>query len=151
MRMTHHPPRCPCRQVAGLLSYRYLTEEGLEDVVVPLVGWDATGRALGLGTAAERQKRQASLTALYKWTPYKNEAGLQAAVRQRCGARGTAILIYHLWMTAAGNGSTELDFRDKYDIRTRQVRPSRTLAPCSTFQHTPAAAMMRRDSFPLAC
>ena len=107
--------RCAEEMAAGLLSYRFLVDEGFEDVVTPIIGWNgASGQPLD-----QSPDRQDALAVLLKWSPYKTEAGLLAALRRRCGKRGTCILIYHLWQVDE-SGTTELDFEsDAHDIVTR--------------------------------
>ena len=106
---------------AGLLSYTFLRNEKLEDILVPLIEWDGNGRPLAgddHGFAAEQ--RLSALDILLKWGPGLSESQLLNELR-KIGPHGTKILIYNLW--EGDHGELELDlFTDLNDVRTRPGR-----------------------------
>ena len=102
--------------MAGLLSFNFLKRTGATDVVVPLVDWDASGRAPTM-TADAAAARAEGLRLLLEWGPGFDEPRLLAELR-KLRPSGTAILIDHLWQCE--RGGLELDlFSDLDDIRTR--------------------------------
>lgn len=100
-------------RAAGLLSYTMLRATAAEDVVTPLVSWDAHGQL----QAAESAATQRSLPLILQWSPYHSEAALLRAF-ERLGAHGTLVLISNLWESESGQ--PELDWlADARDVRLR--------------------------------
>ena len=97
----------------GLLSYTFLRETRKEDVVVPIVGWDAKGGAIAAHTA----QRAEAMSAILKWGPFDTEREVLAEL-ELLRPHGTRVLIDNLWET--DDGMLELDLSDPSDVRTRR-------------------------------
>ena len=102
---------------AGLLSFTMLKATNETDVVVPIVEWDANGRAprTDAATAAARSE---ALQKLLSWSTGYSEAQLVEQIR-KLRPHGTSIRISNLWLT--DTGSSELDLIS--DLRDLQTRP----------------------------
>ena len=67
---------------AGLLSYSFLRAEQMEDVMVPLVAWDANGRAVAAADRAAAERRARAMQILLEWGPGFTEGKLLGELRK---------------------------------------------------------------------
>ncbi|KAJ0436906.1 putative histidine kinase/HSP90-like ATPase superfamily, morc, S5 domain 2 [Helianthus annuus] len=99
-------------QSIGLLSYTFLTQEGYDRIVVPMVHYELNF-ATGTFDPLHAQSNE-NLSVILKWSPYSTEEELLKQFDD-VGSHGTKIIIYNLWLDDDGN--MELDFEsDPEDI-----------------------------------
>ncbi|CAM6102337.1 unnamed protein product [Calypogeia fissa] len=110
-------------QSVGLLSYTFLRKTGREDVVVPMIDYEASLESLKNGEAPRKIIRStpddwlSNLSSMTQWSPYSSEADLLAQFAT-IGWHGTKVIIYNLWFN--DDGVLELDFdTDEHDIQLR--------------------------------
>lgn len=104
-------------QSVGLLSYTFLTQTGLDRIVVPMVDYEfnASTGTLTPSYPFGREHFISNLSVLCQWSPYSTESEILKEL-EKIGAHGTRIVIYNLWFNA--EGILELDFdSDPEDIR----------------------------------
>ncbi|CAN4085495.1 unnamed protein product [Withania somnifera] len=111
------PERSPTQSI-GLLSYTFLRNTGMEDIVVPMLdyekrgGWDKIIRS----STGDWDK---NLETIIEWSPFSSEADLLRQFNSMKG-QGTRIIVYNLWED--DQGLLELDFdADPHDIQIRGV------------------------------
>ncbi|XP_071701919.1 protein MICRORCHIDIA 7-like [Rutidosis leptorrhynchoides] len=106
-------------QSIGLLSYTFLRETGKEDIVVPMIDYERSGRELKKIMRSSLGDWDTNIEALVQWSPFTSEADL---LRQfdHMKDQGTRIIIFNLWED--DQGQLELDFdADENDIQIRGV------------------------------
>ncbi|KAK9073531.1 hypothetical protein SSX86_007855 [Deinandra increscens subsp. villosa] len=103
-------------QSIGLLSYTYLTREGYDRIVVPMVHYEfnfITGSFDSL-QSKDNDNSNLNLSMLLQWSPYSTEEELLKQFAN-VGSHGTKIIIYNLWHDE--DQTMELDFdSDPKDI-----------------------------------
>ncbi|KAK9054535.1 hypothetical protein SSX86_025613 [Deinandra increscens subsp. villosa] len=103
-------------QSIGLLSYTFLTREGYDRIVVPMVHYQLnvmTGTFDPLHSGSN-ENPNSNLSVILKWSPYSTEEELLNQFED-VGYHGTKIIVYNLWLDDDGN--MELDFEsDPEDI-----------------------------------
>ncbi|TMW97558.1 hypothetical protein EJD97_005322 [Solanum chilense] len=111
------PGKSPTQSI-GLLSYTFLRNKGMEDIVVPMLdyekreGWDRIIRS----SSDDWDK---NLETIIEWSPFSSEADLLRQFNPMKG-QGTRIVVYNLWED--DQGLLELDFdADPHDIQIRGV------------------------------
>ncbi|KAF3644438.1 putative RNA pseudouridine synthase 7-like [Capsicum annuum] len=105
-------------QSIGLLSYTFLRNTGMEDIVVPMLdyekrdGWDKIIRS-------STDDWDKNLETIIEWSPFSSEVDLLKQFNPMRG-QGTRIIVYNLWED--DQGLLELDFdSDPHDIQIRGV------------------------------
>ncbi|XP_019182060.1 PREDICTED: protein MICRORCHIDIA 6-like [Ipomoea nil] len=102
-------------QTIGLLSYSFLTQAGLDRIVVPMIDYEFKTSTGAWDSLSTEEKFMSNLSLMLQWSPYSTESDLL----EQCddiGNHGTKIIIYSLWLD--DGGKTELDFdTDPEDIR----------------------------------
>ncbi|KAD2806045.1 hypothetical protein R6Q59_028972 [Mikania micrantha] len=104
-------------QSIGLLSYTFLTQEGYDRIVVPMVHYELNilTRTFVPLHPQSNENPNSNLSVILKWSPYSTEEELLKQFED-VGFHGTKIIIYNLWLDEDGN--MELDFEsDPEDIR----------------------------------
>ncbi|KAJ0048517.1 hypothetical protein Pint_15480 [Pistacia integerrima] len=102
-------------QSIGLLSYTFLTQTGLDRIVVPMVDYEFNTSTGTLDKLHDRERFRSNLSLMLQWSPFSSEAELLKQFDD-IGSHGTKIIIYNLWF--GGDGNTELDFdSDPEDIQ----------------------------------
>ncbi|KAM3319545.1 protein MICRORCHIDIA 7 isoform X1 [Capsicum chacoense] len=111
------PGKSPTQSI-GLLSYTFLRNTGMEDIVVPMLdyekrdGWDKIIRS-------STDDWDKNLETIIEWSPFSSEADLLKQFNPMRG-QGTRIIVYNLWED--DQGLLELDFdSDPHDIQIRGV------------------------------
>ncbi|KAL8225968.1 hypothetical protein R6Q57_018525 [Mikania cordata] len=103
-------------QSIGLLSYTFLTREGYDRIVVPMVHYEfnfITSSFVSL-QSKESDYLNLNLSMLLQWSPFSTEEELLEQF-ENVGEHGTKIIIYNLWLDEDRN--MELDFEsDPEDI-----------------------------------
>ncbi|KAJ0950667.1 putative histidine kinase/HSP90-like ATPase, morc, S5 domain 2 [Helianthus annuus] len=103
-------------QSIGLLSYTFLTREGYDRIVVPMVHYEfnfVTNSFVSL-QAKDNEYPNLNMSMLLKWSPYSTEEELLKQF-ENVGPHGTKIIIYNLWLDE--DRGMELDFdSDPEDI-----------------------------------
>ncbi|XP_023765045.1 protein MICRORCHIDIA 6 [Lactuca sativa] len=104
-------------QSIGLLSYTFLTREGYDKIVVPMVHYEfnfITGSFNSLQSKSN-ENSNLNLSMLLRWSPYSTEEKLLQQF-ENVGSHGTKVIVYNLWLDEDKN--LELDFEsDPEDIR----------------------------------
>ncbi|WMV20965.1 hypothetical protein MTR67_014350 [Solanum verrucosum] len=105
-------------QSIGLLSYTFLRNKGMEDIIVPMLdyekreGWDKIIRS----SPGDWDR---NLETIVEWSPFSSEVDLLRQFNPMKG-QGTRIIVYNLWED--DQGLLELDFdADPHDIQIRGV------------------------------
>ncbi|KAI7725957.1 hypothetical protein M8C21_000920 [Ambrosia artemisiifolia] len=134
-------------QSIGLLSYTYLTREGYDRIVVPMVHYEfnfITNSFVSL-QSKDNEYPNVNMSMLLQWSPYSTEEELLKQVslvllflgssveEARCaglfenvGSHGTKIIVYNLWLDE--DRCMELDFdSDPEDICITRIAPSSKL------------------------
>ncbi|KAJ0048519.1 hypothetical protein Pint_15486 [Pistacia integerrima] len=102
-------------QSIGLLSYTFLTQTGLDRIVVPMVDYEFNTSTGTLDKLHDRERFRSNLSLMLQWSPFSSEAELLKQFDD-IGSHGTKIIIYNLWF--GGDGNMELDFdSDPEDIQ----------------------------------
>ncbi|XP_044487407.1 protein MICRORCHIDIA 6-like isoform X3 [Mangifera indica] len=102
-------------QSIGLLSYTFLTQTGLDRIIVPMVDYEFKASTGTLQKLNDREHFESNLSLMLQWSPFPSEAELLKQFDD-IGPHGTKIIIYNLWFSDDGN--TELDFdSDPEDIQ----------------------------------
>ncbi|KAL8217540.1 hypothetical protein R6Q57_020913 [Mikania cordata] len=104
-------------QSIGLLSYTFLTQEGYDRIVVPMVHYELNilTRTFVSLHSQSNENPNSNLSVILKWSPYSTEEELLKQFED-VGFHGTKVIIYNLWLDEDGN--MELDFEsDPEDIR----------------------------------
>ncbi|MCD7446737.1 hypothetical protein HAX54_015641 [Datura stramonium] len=111
------PGKSPTQSI-GLLSYTFLRNTGMEDIVVPMLdyekreGWEKIIRS-------STDDWDRNLDTIIEWSPFSSEADLLRQFNPMKG-HGTRIIVYNLWED--DQGLLELDFdADPHDIQIRGV------------------------------
>ncbi|PHT87707.1 hypothetical protein T459_09813 [Capsicum annuum] len=111
------PGKSPTQSI-GLLSYTFLRNTGMEDIVVPMLdyekrdGWDKIIRS-------STDDWDKNLETIIEWSPFSSEVDLLKQFNPMRG-QGTRIIVYNLWED--DQGLLELDFdSDPHDIQIRGV------------------------------
>ncbi|KAH0691621.1 hypothetical protein KY289_018979 [Solanum tuberosum] len=111
------PGKSPTQSI-GLLSYTFLRNKGMEDIIVPMLdyekreGWDKIIRS----SPGDWDK---NLETIIEWSPFSSEVDLLRQFNPMKG-QGTRIIVYNLWED--DQGLLELDFdADPHDIQIRGV------------------------------
>ncbi|KAG5617538.1 hypothetical protein H5410_017362 [Solanum commersonii] len=111
------PGKSPTQSI-GLLSYTFLRNKGMEDIIVPMLdyekreGWDKIIRS----SPGDWDK---NLETIVEWSPFSSEVDLLRQFNPMKG-QGTRIIVYNLWED--DQGLLELDFdADPHDIQIRGV------------------------------
>ncbi|KAK4734903.1 hypothetical protein R3W88_009164 [Solanum pinnatisectum] len=111
------PGKSPTQSI-GLLSYTFLRNKGMEDIIVPMLdyekreGWDKIIRS----SPGDWDK---NLETIIEWSPFSSEVDLLRQFNPMKG-QGTRIVVYNLWED--DQGLLELDFdADPHDIQIRGV------------------------------
>ncbi|PRQ39835.1 putative histidine kinase-like ATPase domain-containing protein [Rosa chinensis] len=106
-------------QTIGLLSYNFLRGTGKEDIVVPMIDYEKSGRGWNKMVRASPDDWTRNLATIVQWSPYSSEEDLLQQFKLFRG-HGTRIVIYNLWEDDEGH--LELDFdTDPHDIQIRGV------------------------------
>ncbi|KAL6190636.1 hypothetical protein ACLB2K_037030 [Fragaria x ananassa] len=106
-------------QTIGLLSYTFLRTTGKEDIVVPMIDYEKSGRGWNKMMRASPDDWTRNLETIVQWSPYSSEEDLLQQFKLFRG-HGTQIVIYNLWED--DEGLLELDFdTDPHDIQIRGV------------------------------
>ncbi|KAL6188257.1 hypothetical protein ACLB2K_039650 [Fragaria x ananassa] len=106
-------------QTIGLLSYTFLRTTGKEDIVVPMIDYEKSGRGWNKMMRASPDDWTRNLETIVQWSPYSSEEDLLQQFKLFRG-HGTRIVIYNLWEDDEGH--LELDFdTDPHDIQIRRV------------------------------
>ncbi|KAL9236476.1 hypothetical protein vseg_011142 [Gypsophila vaccaria] len=104
-------------QSIGLLSYTYLSRNGLDRIVVPMVDYEfnvKTDTFEPLNRYGQEHYRS-NLSIILQWSPYSTEEEVMKQFDD-IGSHGTKVVVYNLWLTDDGN--LEFDFEsDPQDIR----------------------------------
>ncbi|KAK1427655.1 hypothetical protein QVD17_16347 [Tagetes erecta] len=103
-------------QSIGLLSYTYLTREGYDRIVVPMVHYEYNFLTSSFDSlqSKDSDSRNLNLSMLLQWSPYSTEDELLKQF-ENVGSHGTKIIIYNLWLDE--DRTPELDFdSDPEDI-----------------------------------
>ncbi|KAK9674202.1 hypothetical protein RND81_12G218000 [Saponaria officinalis] len=104
-------------QSIGLLSYTYLSRNGLDRIVVPMVDYEfsvSTDKFEPLKRFGQEHYRS-NLSVILQWSPYSTEEELMKQFDD-VGSHGTKVIVYNLWLT--DDGKLEFDFEsDPEDIR----------------------------------
>ncbi|KAI3807027.1 hypothetical protein L1987_22947 [Smallanthus sonchifolius] len=110
-------------QSVGLLSYTYLTREGYDRIVVPMVHYEfnCITRSFVSLQSKDNDNSNLNLSMLLQWSPYSTHEELLKQF-ENVGPHGTKIIVYNLWLDE--DRRMELDFdSDPEDIRiTRDAR-----------------------------
>ncbi|KAL3374176.1 hypothetical protein AABB24_005905 [Solanum stoloniferum] len=111
------PGKSPTQSI-GLLSYTFLRNKGMEDIIVPMLdyekreGWDKIIRS----SPGDWDR---NLETIVEWSPFSSEVDLLRQFNPMKG-QGTRIIVYNLWED--DQGLLELDFdADPHDIQIRGV------------------------------
>ncbi|KAI3763151.1 hypothetical protein L1987_53601 [Smallanthus sonchifolius] len=96
-------------QSVGLLSYTYLTREGYDRIVVPMVHYEfnCITRSFGSLQSKDNDNSNLNLSMLLQWSPYSTEEELLEQF-ENVGPHGTKIIVYNLWFDE--DRRMELDF-----------------------------------------
>ncbi|KAJ0112603.1 hypothetical protein Patl1_01272 [Pistacia atlantica] len=106
-------------QSIGLLSYTFLRSTGKEDIVVPMLDYERSGREWKKIIRSSPADWNINVETIIRWSPFPSEADLLHQF-DRMKDHGTRIIIYNLWED--DQGQLELDFdTDKHDILLRGV------------------------------
>ncbi|XP_050371866.1 protein MICRORCHIDIA 7-like [Argentina anserina] len=106
-------------QTIGLLSYTFLRATGKEDIVVPTIDYEKSGKGWNKMMRASTDDWTRNLETIVQWSPYASEEDLLQQFKLFRG-HGTLIVIYNLWEDDEGH--LELDFdTDPHDIQIRGV------------------------------
>lgn len=101
-------------QSIGLLSYTFLRKTGQDDVIVPMVDFEVTGRQTQPIICGSQADWSSNLKLILQWSPFASEEELMQQFDD-IEAHGTKIIIYNLWLS--DDGVLELDFnKDEEDI-----------------------------------
>ncbi|MCL7028551.1 hypothetical protein MKW94_022186 [Papaver nudicaule] len=101
-------------QSIGLLSYTFLRKTGQDDVIVPMVDFEVTGRQTKPIICGSHADWSDNLKLILEWSPFASEEELMQQFDD-IEAHGTKIIIYNLWLS--DDGILELDFnKDEEDI-----------------------------------
>ncbi|XVF44285.1 hypothetical protein PTKIN_Ptkin02bG0108100 [Pterospermum kingtungense] len=119
----------------GLLSYTFLTETGMEDIVVPIIDYEQKGQSWTMMTRSFEDDRNRNIETIIQWSPYTSETDLLQQFNF-LKHHGTRIIIFNLWEDDEGN--PELDFdTDEHDIQIRGVnRDEKNIAMAKTFPNS---------------
>nr|XP_043636214.1 protein MICRORCHIDIA 6-like [Erigeron canadensis]XP_043636215.1 protein MICRORCHIDIA 6-like [Erigeron canadensis]XP_043636216.1 protein MICRORCHIDIA 6-like [Erigeron canadensis] len=105
-------------QSIGLLSYTFLTREGYDRIVVPMVHYEFN-YATGSFDFLESDNSNLNLSMLLQWSPYSTQQKLLEQFED-IGPHGTKVIVYNLWLDE--DGDMELDFdSEPEDIRITRV------------------------------
>ncbi|XP_044477564.1 protein MICRORCHIDIA 6-like [Mangifera indica] len=104
-----------CTQSIGLLSYTFLTQTGLDRIVVPMVDYEFNTSTGILKTLHDGEHFRSNLSLMLQWSPFSSEEELLKQF-DGIGSHGSKIIIYNLWF--GDDGNTEIDFdSDPEDIQ----------------------------------
>ncbi|XP_076920857.1 protein MICRORCHIDIA 6-like [Bidens hawaiensis] len=110
-------------QSIGLLSYTFLTREGYDRIVVPMVHYEfniMTNSFVCL-QSKDHENHNLNMSMLLRWSPFSTEEELLKPF-ENVGSHGTKIIIYNLWLDQ--DRSMELDFdSDTEDICITRIAP----------------------------
>ncbi|XP_021857826.1 protein MICRORCHIDIA 6 isoform X2 [Spinacia oleracea] len=87
-------------QSIGLLSYTYLSLNGLDRIVVPMVDYEynkSTDTFVPL-PHHHKEQFQTSKSIILQWSPYRNEVDLMKQFDD-IGPHGTKVIVFNLWFT----------------------------------------------------
>ncbi|XP_059313151.1 protein MICRORCHIDIA 6-like [Lycium ferocissimum] len=102
-------------QSIGLLSQTFLTQVGLDRIVVPLLDFEFSAAARKWNSLHGEEHVRNNLSLLLRWSPFATEAELLKQFDD-IGDHGTKVIVYNLWFN--DEGRMELDFEtDSEDIR----------------------------------
>ncbi|XP_055829690.1 protein MICRORCHIDIA 6-like isoform X1 [Solanum dulcamara] len=102
-------------QSVGLLSFTFLTQAGLDRIVVPMIEYEFMPATSKWTSICSEQHFVNNLSLLLQWSPFSTEEELLKQFNS-IGDHGTKIIIYNLWLN--DEGEMELDFHsDPEDIR----------------------------------
>ncbi|XP_076947656.1 protein MICRORCHIDIA 6-like [Bidens hawaiensis] len=122
-------------QSIGLLSYTFLTREGYDRIVVPMVHYEynLVTKTFDPLHAQNNENPNSNLSVILKWSPYSTEEELLNQF-ENVGYTGTKIIVYNLWLDDDGN--MELDFEsDPEDIRITWDGNGKAKRMAATDQH----------------
>ncbi|KAK3183192.1 hypothetical protein Dsin_030478 [Dipteronia sinensis] len=106
-------------QSIGLLSYTFLRSTGKEDIVVPMLDYERSGREWTKIIRSSPADWNRNMETITQWSPFSCEVDLLSQFNMMKD-HGTRIIIYNLWDD--DQGQLELDFdTDKHDIQLRGV------------------------------
>ncbi|XP_021762891.1 protein MICRORCHIDIA 6-like isoform X1 [Chenopodium quinoa] len=103
-------------QSIGLLSYTYLSQNGLDRIVVPMVDYEyneSTDTFIPL-PHYHGEQFQSSKSIILQWSPYCNEMDLMKQFDD-IGSHGTKVVVFNLWFTDDETLEFEFD-SDPQDI-----------------------------------
>nr|XP_043635814.1 protein MICRORCHIDIA 6-like isoform X2 [Erigeron canadensis] len=101
-------------QSIGLLSYTFLTREGYDRIVVPMVHYELN-YVTGSFDFLQSDNFNLNLSMLLQWSPYSTQEKLLEQFED-IGPHGTKVIVYNLWLDK--DGTMELDFdSEPEDIR----------------------------------
>ncbi|XP_021733589.1 protein MICRORCHIDIA 6-like isoform X1 [Chenopodium quinoa] len=103
-------------QSIGLLSYTYLSQNGLDRIVVPMVDYkynESTDTFIPL-PRYHGEQFQSSKSIILQWSPYCNEVDLMKQFDD-IGSHGTKVVVFNLWFTDDETLEFEFD-SDPQDI-----------------------------------
>ncbi|KAG0598000.1 hypothetical protein M758_12G036800 [Ceratodon purpureus] len=124
-----------CTQSIGMLSFTFLRESGLFDIVVPMIDYEIGGTKVWKQIRRSSEEWAHSLETIRTWSPYGSEDDL---FDQFAGMKdhGTRIVLYNLWED--DQGQLELDFdTDPYDIQIRGAnRDEKKIAMAQRFPNS---------------
>ncbi|XP_074311175.1 protein MICRORCHIDIA 6-like [Silene latifolia] len=106
-------------QSIGLLSYTYLSRNGLDRIVVPMVDYEfnVSTNAFEPLYRFGQEHYESNISIILQWSPYSTEVELMKQFDD-IGSHGTKVIVYNLWLT--DDGELEFDFEsDPQDIRLR--------------------------------
>ncbi|KAJ7945588.1 Protein MICRORCHIDIA like [Quillaja saponaria] len=83
-------------QSIGMLSYKFLTDTGKEDIVVPMIDYEKRGEGWKKIIRSSLDDWDRNLRTILNWSPYENEAELLQEFNF-VKEHGTRIVIYNLW------------------------------------------------------
>ncbi|XP_076928183.1 protein MICRORCHIDIA 6-like [Bidens hawaiensis] len=132
---SRHITNTTITQSIGLLSYTFLTREGYDRIVVPMVHYEynLVTETFDPLHAPNNESPNSNLSVILKWSPYSTEEELLDQFGN-IGYNGTKIIVYNLWLDDDGN--MELDFEsDPEDIRITWDGNGNAKRKAATDQH----------------
>ncbi|KAJ9561874.1 hypothetical protein OSB04_007034 [Centaurea solstitialis] len=101
----------------GLLSYTFLRKTGQDDVIVPMIDFDASKHWAEPIVYTSLDDWSANLKTILEWSPFASKDDLMQQFED-IGSHGTKIIIYNLWLNDEGIYELNCD-EDDEDMKLR--------------------------------
>ncbi|KAJ9562031.1 hypothetical protein OSB04_007191 [Centaurea solstitialis] len=101
----------------GLLSYTFLRKTGQDDVIVPMIDFDASKHWAEPIVYTSLDDWSTNLKTILEWSPFASKDDLMQQFED-IGSHGTKIIIYNLWLDDEGIYELNCD-EDDEDIKLR--------------------------------